>query len=167
MSDAFLALMRIFLLILIYLFFLRVVRAVWVEVKAPSSAARAAVPAAAPRATATAPSRRTERKAARDRKADRAPAQLVLTEPAEVRGRAFGLSGGEITIGRDAACTVTLDDTYVSSRHARVSTVDGEIVVDDLGSTNGTFVNSRRITAPVVLRPGDRLQVGGAILELR
>lgn len=73
--------------------------------------------------------------------------------------------GDELTIGRAAACTLTLDDTYVSQQHARILRRDGQHLVDDLGSTNGTFVNRERIAAPVVLKPGDRVQIGSTVLE--
>ena len=74
---------------------------------------------------------------------------------------------GELTIGRAASCHVTLDDTYISQLHARVSTDEQGIVVEDLGSTNGTYLNRQRVTSRVIGSPGDRLQLGGIVLELR
>jgi pSer/pThr/pTyr-binding forkhead associated (FHA) protein len=104
---------------------------------------------------------------ARDRKRERPPLRLVVVDPVPLQGRTYDLSAGPVTIGRDAHCTIALDDNYVSQRHASVTATDGQITVDDLGSTNGTYVNGRRLTGPAVLRPGDRLQVGGATLELQ
>lgn len=73
----------------------------------------------------------------------------------------------EMTVGRGAGCRITLDDTFVSQIHARVFTSDEQVLVEDLGSTNGTYVNGRRITSPVVMQRSDRLQIGNTVLELR
>jgi pSer/pThr/pTyr-binding forkhead associated (FHA) protein len=73
---------------------------------------------------------------------------------------------GEITIGRAAGCGVSLpDDTFVSNVHARVYERDGDIFVEDLGSTNGSLVNGAALTAATKLRKGDRIQVGQTVLE--
>ena len=84
------------------------------------------------------------------------------------RGRlaAFDL-GTEATVGRAAGCQIALpDDTYVSTLHARVFQRDGQAFVEDLGSTNGTYVNGDRVTSAVPLRRGDRLQVGSTVMEV-
>jgi pSer/pThr/pTyr-binding forkhead associated (FHA) protein len=72
----------------------------------------------------------------------------------------------EMTVGRAAGCGVALEDVTVSQLHARVFRRDGQLWVEDLGSTNGTFVNRKRVGAPVTLRRGDRLQVGSTVLEV-
>lgn len=74
---------------------------------------------------------------------------------------------GEMTIGRAAGCQVTLEDTFISQLHARVSPAESGIVIEDLGSTNGTYLNRHRVTAPVLGNPGDLLQLGGIVMELR
>jgi len=74
---------------------------------------------------------------------------------------------GEITIGRAASCTITLDDTYISQIHVRVTPDPGGVAVEDLGSTNGTYLNRQRVTSKMLGRAGDRLQLGGIVLELR
>jgi pSer/pThr/pTyr-binding forkhead associated (FHA) protein len=76
-------------------------------------------------------------------------------------GRAVTL-WGELTIGRRPPADVLLLDDAVSGRHARFARHNGEWVVEDLASTNGTYVNGRRLTQPVVLRPGDVVVTGGA-----
>lgn len=162
MPDAVLLVLRLCLLALLYLFFLRVVRAVWVEVRSPA-------PAAEPRSSRR--DRRAGRKASRregkgSRPKGSAP-HLEITEPAADRGRIYDLAGTEVSIGRAAACTVTVDDTFVSQLHARVYQHDGQIMVEDMGSTNGTYLNRRRVASPVVMHPGDSLQVGNTVLELR
>ena len=151
MPDQLLNLLKIFLLLLIYLFFLRVLRAVWAEVNPPK------VPEA-PR-----PKRERPTKRAPGRKHG-APV-LRLVAPAELKGRTFQL-GEEATIGRAAGCQVTIDDTYASQLHARVFQRDGQIFVEDIGSTNGTYLNRKKVTGPMVIRRGDQLQIGNTILEL-
>jgi len=73
----------------------------------------------------------------------------------------------EVTFGRAESCRVQLDDTYVSTLHARMFSKDGTWFVEDLGSTNGTYLNQRRLTAPAELRAGDKLKIGKTVLELR
>jgi len=78
----------------------------------------------------------------------------------------FELDVPELTIGRAAGCHVSVaDDTFASSLHARVFGRDGTVFVEDLGSTNGTYVNGARLTGATVLRPGDQVQVGNTVLE--
>ena len=114
MSDQLLFVLKLCLLALLYLFFFRVVRAVWAELRTPSPAAGA--PAAAVPAGAAAPGRK-ERKA--QAKAAKSRPQLVMIEPADQAGRSYPLDN-EASIGRAAGCQITLDDTYSSQIHARV-----------------------------------------------
>lgn len=90
----------------------------------------------------------------------------MIVEPLEHAGIVFPVDQ-HLTIGRSAACDVTLDDTFVSSQHARLSRTDSGLVVTDLGSTNGTYVDRQRVTTPLTLRRGSRLQVGSTVLEVR
>ena len=159
MSDQLLFILKLCLLALLYLFFFRVLRAVWAEIKAP------AVAAPVGRAPADA-GRKGRRRAARAAAATPAPPQLVALEPTELRGRSFPLAE-EVTLGRAAGCQITLDDTYISQLHARVYARDGRWLVEDLGSTNGTYLNRQRVSGPMVMQAGDRLQVGNTVLELR
>jgi hypothetical protein len=162
-SEQLLFLLKLCLLALLYLFFFRVLRAVWAELRAPApvagslagpaTPARQVVPAAQGPAPAPAPPRRP-------------PPELVVVEPPEHRGQAFPL-GPEATIGRAAGCQVTVDDSFVSQVHARVFVRDGGWFVEDIGSTNGTLLNRQKVTGPVPIQRGDRLQVGGTTLELR
>jgi hypothetical protein len=155
MSENMLALLRLCLLALLYLFFLRVVRAAWAEIRGPRPARpKAATDAGGPRRTvAFSP-------------VTVATGTLTVIEPPEQRGRSFDLTE-ELTVGRAPGCQVLLDaDTFVSQLHARVFTRDGALYVEDLGSTNGTLVNRRKIKAAVPLHQGDSLQVGRTILEV-
>jgi hypothetical protein len=156
LSESLLALLRLFLLALLYLFFLRVLRAVWVEVRSPPPAAGEG---------RRRPRRR--RRAVTMAHEFGQSAALVITDPPEDAGRIYDLGQDEVSIGRAAACTVTLDDTFVSQLHARVFVHDNQIMAEDLGSTNGTYLNRQRLTGPMVMHPGDTVQVGNTILELR
>ncbi|HYM70511.1 MAG TPA: FHA domain-containing protein [bacterium] len=91
---------------------------------------------------------------------------FVVEQPEALRGREF-LVVGEATIGRAPECAIMLQDGYVSSHHARVFVRGGRLWVEDLKSTNGTLVNGQRVRRPSALRPGDRLQIGDAVLTLR
>src|SRR5215207_9188200 len=81
-------------------------------------------------------------------------------------GRQEALTG-PIEIGRDASTTLSLEDEQMSRRHARVSAQGDVAIVEDLGSTNGTFVNEQPIEGPRALRAGDRIRVGLTVIELR
>ena len=73
---------------------------------------------------------------------------------------------GEITIGRAASCTITFDDTYISQLHVRILPDPAGVVVEDLGSTNGTYLNRQRVTAKAIASPGDQIQLGSIVMEL-
>jgi pSer/pThr/pTyr-binding forkhead associated (FHA) protein len=91
--------------------------------------------------------------------------QPVESQDATQKGTTFDL-GAEVTVGRAAGCHIALpDDTFVSQLHARVFERSGQVYVEDLGSTNGTYVNGHRVSAPTPVHKGDSLQVGSTILE--
>jgi pSer/pThr/pTyr-binding forkhead associated (FHA) protein len=71
------------------------------------------------------------------------------------------------TIGRGIECELRIEDTYASQQHARIFGRNGGWYVEDLGSTNGTFVNEQRLVAPAMLQPGDRVRIGTTTVELR
>ncbi|MGY6501414.1 MAG: FHA domain-containing protein [Acidimicrobiales bacterium] len=171
MTEPLLNVLKLCLLVLLYLFFLRVLQAVWTEVNGPKTRAprrRAAAKATAKAPTPAAPPARRGRGSRGGTKVKaRSAAATVLrvVEPEEEQGRTFPLAD-EVTVGRAAGCQVTLDDTYVSQLHARVFTRDGELFVEDLGSTNGTYLNRARVAGPMAMRAGDRLQVGSVVMEV-
>jgi pSer/pThr/pTyr-binding forkhead associated (FHA) protein len=70
-------------------------------------------------------------------------------------------------IGRGDRCAIRLQDTYVSQVHARLYPKDGAWYVEDLGSTNGTLLNDRRVDAPLEVHAGDVVKVGKTVLELK
>jgi len=95
------------------------------------------------------------------------PRTLAVLDEHGSKRSTVPLDGRPVQIGRAEACQVRLDDTYASSFHARLFTRDGEWFVEDLGSTNGTFLNQQRVTEPVAVGAGDRVRIGRTILELR
>jgi hypothetical protein len=97
----------------------------------------------------------------------RKSATLVLEyiEPLDMAGERIDVDQA-ITIGRSAECDVQLQDTYLSSRHARVANDDGELSIEDLGSTNGTYVNQELVKGRVLIERGDIVQVGGVLFEV-
>jgi hypothetical protein len=74
-------------------------------------------------------------------------------------GQSFGIGPG-LVIGRALACEITIDDSYASGRHARLYDRDGHVYLEDLNSTNGTYVNGTRVGAQQLLRPDDRVRIG-------
>ena len=92
--------------------------------------------------------------------------ELVLTQGTSPSGTSYRVSGALI-IGRSPDADVVLDDQYASDFHLRIGPRAGEIRLQDLGSTNGTFVNDARVEVPLGLHPGDRIRVGETIMELR
>jgi hypothetical protein len=155
LPDPVLTLLKYVFLAILYLFFLRVLRAVWVEMREPKPApfgaqAAPAAPVAAPAQPARGGSER-----------------LVVVDPVAKKGLEFPVAD-ELTVGRAGGCAILLDDdSFVSQLHARVFRRDGQMFVEDLGSTNGTFLNGQKVSAPVAVRKGDKIQFGRTTLEVR
>jgi len=142
-------LLKYAILAILYIFIARVVKAVYVELRPEAGRRR---PSGAP---APAPARRS-RKAAN---------KVTIVEGA-LKGKSFDV-GDELTIGRADKCHITLDDTYVSQVHARIFSRDDTVMVEDLGSTNGTYLNRHRLGAPAELQRGDQVKVGKTVMEMR
>jgi len=79
-------------------------------------------------------------------------------------GVTFPLEGDQLIIGRDASNSIAINDAEISRKHSRLSFQGGKYVLEDLGSTNGTFVNGQRLAGPVVLKPGDVVSLGEQIV---
>ncbi len=147
---------------LIFLFFLRVIRAVWVEMS-PATVRK------------TRSERRQERRQERagalpvadvPRQSRRRQLYLKVVQPEDHAGRTYDLDD-ELTIGRSPGCGVAMpDDIYTSTLHARLFRHNDQLWVEDLGSTNGTYVNSEQIKQAVRLGKGDLLQIGSTVFEV-
>ena len=93
------------------------------------------------------------------------PLALAFIEPVDRSGERVDVDVA-VTIGRSGDCDLALEDTYLSTRHARVANDSGELTIEDLGSTNGTYVNQELVEGRVRLERGDIVQVGGVLLEV-
>ncbi|MDI6831617.1 MAG: FHA domain-containing protein [Actinomycetota bacterium] len=113
-----------------------------------------------------APAKDAVRAAARPRKTGHR-ARLVLVGETPFRRQGNWEVREETVIGRAPECAVCVEDEFASNQHARVYRTGEGYFVEDLGSTNGTYVNGRRINYPIGLRYGDRIRVGRTVLEFR
>ncbi|MFF5534548.1 FHA domain-containing protein [Streptomyces cinerochromogenes] len=101
------------------------------------------------------------------RRGRNAPTKLVVTE-GTLTGTTVALQGQTITLGRAHDSTIVLDDDYASSRHARIyPDQGGQWIVEDLGSTNGTYLDRSRLTTPTPIPLGAPIRIGKTAIELR
>ena len=158
MSELTLFLIRVAYLAILWIFVLSaisVIRSDMFGARVPETA-RGAGPVPSGRKQKTRP--------AKPRRGD--PTHLVVVEGDNVGARAE-LADAPLLIGRGSDAAIKLDDDYVSTRHARVAASGDEWFVEDLGSTNGTYVGPVRITQPTTIGLGVQVRVGKTILELR
>jgi pSer/pThr/pTyr-binding forkhead associated (FHA) protein len=155
MSELTLFLIRFAYLAILWIFVLSaisVIRSDMFGARVPETARGGAAPA---RGKSKPPSRRRG-----------SPTHLVVVEGDNAGARAE-LDDAPLLIGRGSDAAIRLDDDYVSTRHARVAASGDEWFVEDLGSTNGTYVGSVRITQPTTIGLGIQVRIGKTILELR
>jgi pSer/pThr/pTyr-binding forkhead associated (FHA) protein len=93
--------------------------------------------------------------------------QRLLVTAGGLAGTSIGLTDQQITIGRANDATLVLNDDYASTRHARLFPQDGQWIVEDLGSTNGTYLDRQKVTQPTPVPPGVPIRIGKTVLELR
>jgi pSer/pThr/pTyr-binding forkhead associated (FHA) protein len=165
MSELTLTIIRLGLLVLLWVFVFSVVGVLRGDIygtrvvsrtprkPAPSRAARRE----APEATARPPKRQVHT-------AD--PRHLVVTQ-GPLTGTSLPLRPAGTVIGRNPECALVLDDDFASGRHARIFHRDNAWFVEDLGSTNGTYLGTERLTAPTRVESGSSLRIGKTVLELR
>ena len=145
-----LTVLKIALLALLYFFIWRAVRAVVIDLYGPRERR--------PRGDRAAPAKRGRGRGT--------PTKVVVLDANGSRISTHRLSG-TLDIGRDAGCAIRPNDTYLSQQHARIFNRNGSWLVEDLGSTNGTYLNQQKVTVPSQLSPGDRIRVGKTVLEVR
>ena len=146
--------LRVGLLALLWLFVLAAVRAVRTDLRADPErrpvVAGAGRPGAAP-----------------DGDGRSSAARRVVVVAGPLAGTSLDLEQTPVTFGRSAGNALVLDDDYVSGRHARLSPSPGAWVLEDLGSTNGTFLGTERVGEPVAVPLGVPVRMGRTVLELR
>jgi len=91
----------------------------------------------------------------------------VTVTAGSMTGTTVSLKATGILLGRNPECTLVLDDDFASGRHARIFRRDGSWFVEDLGSTNGTFLGADRLTKPMPVEVGSTLRIGKTVFELR
>ncbi len=150
-----LTVLKVVFLALLYFFIYRAIRSSVVDLR---TSARATAGAGPGRPRAKEPARAPQK--------GKPPRTVVVIDEKGAKVGTHQLDG-QLQIGRAEACQIRLSDTYVSQFHARLFSRDGSWFVEDLGSTNGTYLNQRRVTGTAEIRAGDRLRMGKTTLELR
>ncbi len=158
MSELTLFLIRIAFLAILWIFVLSAISVI------RSDMFGARVPEAARGAEARKEKKGAAKKAPPKRRGS--PTHVVVTEGSNVGERAE-LDHAPILIGRGNDAAIRLDDDYVSTRHARIAASGDQWFVEDLGSTNGTYIGTVRITQPTTITLGTQVRIGKTILELR
>jgi pSer/pThr/pTyr-binding forkhead associated (FHA) protein len=150
-SPFVLSVLKYSLLVLLYFFVFRAIRSVAVDVGGRKRAATTQMRTPAPSSAA---------------KRGKPPTQVVVHDAGGGKPTTTKLRD-PTEIGRGEGCAIRLQDTYVSLVHARLYPKDGVWDVEDLGSTNGTLLNDRRVDAPLEVHAGDVVKVGKTVLELK
>jgi hypothetical protein len=145
-------LLKYVFLAMLYIFVARAIRAAYLELRParPTGGARSRPAPPKPQA----------------KRARKVPGRVAVVEGDTHKGKTFPI-GDELIIGRAEKCHIKLDDKYVSQVHARIFSRGESCMAEDMGSTNGTYVNRRRISAPVELQRGDQVKIGKTVLEMR
>ncbi|WP_055589495.1 FHA domain-containing protein FhaB/FipA [Peterkaempfera griseoplana] len=168
MSELTLTVMRLGFLAVLWLFVIVAVQVIRSDLFGTRVTQRAARRTAAPGSSQAArqqSARPQPQQQSRQRRG--APTQLVVVQ-GSLAGTTVALQGQTITLGRAHDSTIVLDDDYASSRHARIyPDQSGQWIVEDLGSTNGTYLDRQRLTAPAPLQPGMPIRIGRTVIELR
>jgi pSer/pThr/pTyr-binding forkhead associated (FHA) protein len=158
MSELAILLIRLGVLALVWVFVFVALRVIRLDVYGPrvpkAARAKPAAPAAKPKPQPTAA------------KPGKLPRKLVVTA-GTLAGQTLDLSDAPVTIGRAPESTLVLTDDYASSHHARLVPRNGQWLIEDLGSTNGTYLDKAKITAPTPVPPGAKVRIGKTVLELR
>lgn len=104
---------------------------------------------------------------ARPPRAGRGSPRVLVVTAGALKGTSLDLAQQQITLGRANDATLVLNDDYASSRHARIFPQDGQWIVEDLGSTNGTYLDRQKVTRPMPVPLGVPIRIGKTVLELR
>ncbi|MFI6563906.1 FHA domain-containing protein [Streptomyces sp. NPDC050534] len=172
MSELTLTVMRLGFLAVLWLFVIVAVQVIrsdlfGTRVTQRGSRRESGRPQQAARQQAAPPQQRQQGGGGGGRQRRNAPTKLVVSE-GTLTGTTVALQGQTITLGRAHDSTIVLDDDYASSRHARIyPDRDGNWIVEDLGSTNGTYLDRSRLTTPTPIPLGAPIRIGKTVIELR
>ena len=166
MNALTLTVIRIAFLALLWLFVIAAVGVVRTDLFGTSAPSRRQARIPRQQRGAPAPPPRPARPARNGRPGRSVPQQLLVTAGA-LAGTSLGLADQQITIGRANDATLVLNDDYASTRHARLFPQDGQWIVEDLGSTNGTYLDRQKVTRPTPVPVGVPIRIGKTVLELR
>ncbi|WP_068259951.1 FHA domain-containing protein FhaB/FipA [Janibacter limosus] len=162
MSELTVTVLRLGLLVLLWVFVMSIASVLRTDLfgtrvvnRRPAAPKKANRAASAPEATTPRPQRNP-----------RVPTQIVLTT-GPLTGTSLPLRDSGVLIGRNPECTLVLDDEFASGRHARILRAEDGWYVEDLGSTNGTFVGQYRVGDPVPVETGTAIRIGRTVIELR
>jgi pSer/pThr/pTyr-binding forkhead associated (FHA) protein len=158
MNQLTLTLMKVAFLAVLWLFVIAAVGVIRADLWGSKAAAKALRPKAAQ------PARQPKAAAPRSKRAE--PTRLVITQGARA-GTTLDLAGSEIVMGRGNDVTLPLGDDYSSGRHARLFSQNGQWFVEDLGSTNGTFLGRAKVSRPEPVPVGVPIRIGKTVIELR
>lgn len=150
MPQLVLTALKFLFLALLYLFLARAVRVIYLDLVGPR-APRPQKP--------TAPADAGKRK--------RAAPKSVVVRQGDDEAQTIPVAGESLTIGRAESCEIVLADNYASQFHARIYSQDGAWFVEDLGSTNGTYLNRVKVTHPSPFASGDEIRIGKTTIEAR
>jgi pSer/pThr/pTyr-binding forkhead associated (FHA) protein len=174
MSELTLTIIRLGLLALLWIFVFSVVGVLRGDIygtrvmsrtpRKPTPAKKRSAPAAG--AAATQPAGAPPARPAKRQPHSTNPRTLVVTQ-GPLTGTTLPLRESGTVIGRNPECALVLDDDFASGRHARIYSQDGAWFVEDLGSTNGTFLGTERLTNPMRVETGSTLRIGKTTVELR
>lgn len=166
MSELTLTLIKLGFLAVLWMFVLSAVSVIRSDIfgtKAPAGAGKATAPAPKPKKERS----RAPLPTAKRSKAPRGTPTKLQIVSGPNSGQSVPLTDKPILLGRGTDAAIRLNDDYVSTRHARFATNGEQWFVEDLGSTNGTYLGSQRITSPVPIALGTQVRLGKTIVELR
>ena len=160
MSELTLTVLRLGFLVLLWTFVLTLAGVMRSDLFGPR-VTRSRTPKPAARPTSS------QAKAARPKGGRKGTARTLTVVEGSLAGTSITLGTTPITIGRSADCTVVIDDDYASNHHARVSPHESGWMIEDLGSTNGTYIQRTRVTGAMSLPIGTPIRIGKTVMELR
>ena len=159
MNELSLTIIRVAFLAVLWLFVIAAIGVVRTDLLGGPSTAR--------RSKARQPQAPRQGRPARPPRPGRGSPRILVVTAGALKGTTLDLSQQQITLGRANDATLVLNDDYASSRHARIFPQDGQWIVEDLGSTNGTYLDRQKVTRPMPVPLGVPIRIGKTVLELR